>query len=66
MANDTTYKIEGHDGAAYTVFEYRGPTSVYVYRGFIRGNVMHLYPKHSLCRGERRSKITVSLREVRQ
>ena len=48
---NVTYKIEGHDGNAYVVFEYSGAGAVYVYRGYVRGNVIHLYPKHSLCKG---------------
>lgn len=60
------FKIEGHDGRSYTVFEYSGAGAVYVYRGYVRGNVIHLYPKHSLCKGERRGKITLSLQEVRK
>ena len=62
----STFKIEGHDGTAYTVFEYCGAGAVYVYRGFVRGNVMHLYPKHSLCKGLKREKLTLSLQEVRR
>lgn len=65
MAN-VTYKIEGHDGSAYVVFEYSGAGAVYVYRGYVRGNVIHLYPKHSLCKGLKRGKLTLSLSEVKK
>lgn len=60
----TKFKIEGHEGDALTVVEYSGVMSVFVYRGFVNGNTIKLYPKRSLCRGERRSKKTLSIWEV--
>lgn len=58
------YVIEGHNGRAYTIVEYRGVTAVYVYEGFLRGNTFILYPFRSLCYGERRNKTTIGLSEV--
>ena len=62
---NSTFKIEGHDGQAYTVFEYSGAGAIYVYRGYVRGNVIHLYPKHSLCKGVKRGKMMLSLSELK-
>lgn len=65
MAN-VTYREEGHDGRAYTIVEYHGGMAVYVFKGYLRGNVMLLYPFKSLVKGERREKTTISAREVRK
>ena len=65
MAN-VTYRDEGHDGAAYNIVEYHGGMAVYVFKGYLRGNVMLLYPFKSLVKGERREKTTISAREVRR
>ena len=64
--DNSTFKIMGHDGQAYTVFEYTGAGAIYVYRGYVRGNVIHLYPKHSLCKGVKRGKMMLSLQEVKR
>ena len=65
MAN-VTYRDEGHDGASYKIVEYHGAMAVYVFKGYLRGNVMLLYPFKSLVKGERREKTTISAREVRR
>ncbi len=65
MAN-VTYRDEGHDGAAYKIVEYHGSMAVYVFRGYLRGNVMHLYPFKSLVKGERRDKKIIGIGEVRK
>lgn len=66
MANNITYRDEGHDGAAFKIVEYQGVMPVYVFRGYLRGNVFHLYPFKALVKGERRDKKTISIREVRR
>lgn len=58
------YVIEGHNGKAYIVFEYGGAGAIYVYDGYVRGNVMILYPHHSLVKGLRREKMQVALSEI--
>lgn len=63
---NVTYRDEGHDGRAYTIVEYHGGMAVYVFKGYLRGNVMLLYPFKSLVKGERREKTTISAREVRK
>ncbi len=60
-----TYRQEGHDGSAYRIVEYHGVMPVYVFRGYLRGNVFHLYPFRSLVKGERRDKKMISISEVR-
>jgi hypothetical protein len=44
--------------------EYDGLMSVFVYRGYIRGDSFVLYPLRSLRKGERREKKIISIREV--
>lgn len=58
------YVIEGHNGRCYIVFEYGGAGAVYVYDGYIRGNMMTLYPHHTLVKGLRREKTQVALSEI--
>lgn len=65
MAN-VTYRDEGHDGASHKIVEYHGAMAVYVFRGYLRGNVFICYPFKSLVKGERREKTTISAREVRR
>lgn len=65
MAN-VSYREEGHDGRAYTIVEYHGSAAVYVFKGYLRGNVFHLYPFKSLVKGERRDKKTIGIGEVRK
>ena len=65
MAN-VTYRDEGHDGAAYTIVEYSGPMPIYIFKGYLKGNVFVLYPFRSLRKGERREKKTISISEVRR
>ena len=65
MAN-VTYRDEGHDGRAYTIVEYHGGMAVYVFKGYLRGNVMLLYPFKSLVKGERRDKKIIGIGEVRR
>lgn len=61
---NTKFKIEGREGDSYLVFEYSGAGAIFVYRGYINGNTIKLYPKHSLCRGVTRSKKTLSIMEL--
>lgn len=67
MAN-VTYREEGYDGTrqAYTVVEYSGPMAIYVFKGYLKGNVFVLYPFRSLRKGERREKKVIPIREVRR
>ena len=65
MAN-VTYRDEGHDGQAYIIVEYHGPMAVYVFKGYLKGDMFVLYPFKSLRKGERRDKATISIREVRR
>ena len=65
MAN-VTYREEGYDGRGYTIVEYRGPMCVYIFKGYLRGNVFHCYPFRSLIQGEKRNKMTLSVSEVRR
>lgn len=58
------YKVVSHDGNAYVIFEYRGPTPIFAHRGFLHGNVFKLYPLYSMCRGEHRTKTTIAIGEV--
>ena len=60
----TKYVIEGHNGRSYIVIEYSGVSATYVFDGYIRGNVMILYPNHSLVKGLRREKTRVALSEI--
>lgn len=60
------FKIAGHDGSAYIVFEYGTAGAIYVYRGYIRGNVIRLYPHHSLCKGLKRGLLVLPISEVKQ
>lgn len=39
---------------------------IFIYRGYPQGNVMKLYPSASLCKGERRDKVTVPLSQIRR
>lgn len=59
------YKIHGYENGAYIVFEYGAGGAIYVYRGYIRGNVIKLYPHHSLCKGLKRGKIILPITEVK-
>lgn len=63
---DITYRDEGHDGSAYKIIEYHGPMAVYAFRGYLKGDVFVLYPFKSLRKGEKRDKMTISIREVRR
>ena len=63
---DVTYKDEGHDGSAYTIVEYNGPASVYVFKGYLKGDYFVLYPFKSLRKGERRDKTVISIRDVKR
>ena len=67
MAN-VTYREEGYDGTrqAYTIVEYSGPTAIYAFRGYLKGDYFVLYPFKSLRKGEVRGKMTLSIREVRR
>lgn len=67
MAN-VTYREEGYDGTrqAYTIVEYSGPTAIYVFKGYPKGDYFVLYPFKSLRKGEVRGKMTLSIREVRR
>ena len=61
---ETKYVMEGHNGRSYIVIEYSGVGAVYVYDGYMRGNVMTLYPHHALVKGLRREKTKVALSEI--
>ena len=65
---EVTYREEGYDGTrqAYTIVEYSGPTAIYVFKGYLKGNVFICYPFKSLRKGEVRGKMTLSIREVRR
>lgn len=65
MAN-VSYRDEGFDGRAYTIVEYQGGMAVYVFKGYLRGNVFHCYPFKSLIKGERRDKKIIGIGEVRK
>lgn len=67
MAN-VTYREEGYDGTrqAYTIVEYSGPTAIYVFKGYPKGDNFICYPFKSLRKGERREKKIISIREVRR
>ena len=67
MAN-VTYREEGYDGTrqAYTIVEYSGPTAIYVFKGYPKGDNFICYPFKSLRKGEVRGKMTLSIREVRR
>ena len=62
----TSYRDEGFDGRAYTIVEYQNAMAVYVFKGYLRGNVFHLYPFKSLVKGERRDKKIIGIGEVRK
>lgn len=66
--NDVVYKEEGYDATrqAYTIVEYNGPASVYVFKGYLKGDYFVLYPFKSLRKGERRDKTVISIREVKR
>lgn len=61
---EVRYREEGYTGNSYTIVEYDGYMSVFVYRGYIRGDSFVLYPLRSLRKGERREKKIISIREV--
>ena len=65
---DVVYKEEGYDATrqAYTIVEYKGPASVYVFKGYLKGDYFVLYPFKSLRKGERRDKTVISIREVKR
>lgn len=64
----TRYVVDGYDNRknCYIITEMYGYLPVYCYDGYPRGNVYHLYPRKSLCKGERRDKRTVSVHEVQR
>lgn len=64
VTTNKRYKITSHDGNAYIIREHSGVTPVFVYRGFLKGNVFKLYPLRSMRRGEHRTAHTVSVSEV--
>ena len=67
MAN-ITYRDEGYDGTrqANTIVEYSGPTAIYVFKGYPKGDNFICYPFKSLRKGERREKKIISIWEVRR
>ena len=62
----TRFVVDGYDNrkSCYIITEMFGYMPVYCYDGYLKGNVYHLYPRRSLCRGERRDKRTLSVHEV--
>jgi hypothetical protein len=48
---EVRYREEGYTGNSYTIVEYDGYMSVFVYRGYIRGDSFVLYPLRSLRKG---------------
>lgn len=65
---EVTYREEGYDGTrqAYTIVEYSGPTAIYVFKGYPKGDNFICYPFKSLRKGERREKKIISIWEVRR
>jgi hypothetical protein len=65
---DVVYKEEGYDATrqAYTIVEYSGPTAIYVFKGYPKGDNFICYPFKSLRKGERREKMPIPMREVKK
>ena len=64
--SDVRYVNEGFNDrrGAYDVIECHGSSRVYVFDGYMRGNVMTLYPRCAIVKGERRGKKTVSVFKI--
>lgn len=62
------FEIRGYDAAkqAYIIYKLRGFTPVCSYYGYIRGNVVNLYPRSVFEYGEKAEKLTVSIFDVKR
>lgn len=65
-----TYEMRGRNGDEYIVVEvFNEHTDVFLFKGFLKNdssNIMTIYPKKSLCRGEWREKKDVPLSQIRR